>query len=115
MVVVPLSQPAIAREVHPGAAEADSNNWARIAAGGTLLAAGLLLLTGRRRAGMIAAASGAALAMLDQRQTVSAWWRQVPVYLDNVQNLLNGVQNGVQQVAEKREKLRRVFLKNPNG
>lgn len=109
MVVVPLSQVANPSQAHPRSAEPGSPNLVSIASGGALVAAGLLLLTGRRRAGLVAAAAGTALAALDQKERVSAWWSDVPVYLDSLQHLLNNVQGTVQQVAIKREKLRRIF------
>jgi hypothetical protein len=93
----------------PRTFEEEPTNWARIAAGGTLLAGGLLLLTGRRRAGLVAAATGTTLALLDQKDAVRSLWQLLPGYIDNLQGLLGKVQSIVENVAEKREKLRRIL------
>jgi hypothetical protein len=86
-------------------------NWVGFAAGGTLVAAGLLLLTGQRRAGMVTAASGAALAMLDQKETLVSWWNMLPGYIDEVQGLLTQVQGAVEELAAQRERLRRILAR----
>ena len=113
MVVVPLTKSAYESEPMPRTFEAKSTSWAGLAAGGTLLAGGLLLLTGRRRAGLVAAAAGATLALLDQKDTLRSWWNLAPVYIDEVQQVLNQVQAGVEDIAAKREKLRRILA--PRG
>lgn len=113
MVVVPLSKSEYDSEPMPRSSEAQSTNWARVAAGGTLLASGLLLLTGRRRAGLTAAAAGATLALLDQKEAVSYYWRLLPLYIDNVQRVLENVEAIVEDVAVKREKLRHILA--PRG
>ena len=109
MVVVPLTKPTYDSESMPRSTESDSTNWARIAAGGSLLASGALLLAGHRRAGLIAAATGTTLALLDQKDAVRSVWQLLPGYIDNVQRLLNQVQSTVEDVAVKREKLRKIL------
>lgn len=111
MVVVPLSSTAGDSRTRPGATESETLNWVGFAAGGTLVAAGLLLLTGQRRAGMVAAASGAALAMLDQQETLLSWWNALPGYIDEVQGLLGHVQETVEELAIQRERLRRILAR----
>jgi hypothetical protein len=86
-------------------------NWIGFAAGGTLVTAGLLLLAGERRAGMVAAASGTALALLDQQETLHSWWNALPGYIDQVQGVLDKVQVAVNEIAVKREDLRRVLAR----
>jgi hypothetical protein len=71
----------------------------------------LLLLSGKRRAGMVAAASGTALAMLEQPETLRLWWNALPGYIDQAQQILGQVQDAVNEVAVKREALRRVLAK----
>jgi hypothetical protein len=109
MVVVPLSKPEGDSPTTPGAVESDTMNWIGFAAGGTLVAGGLLLLAGERRAGLVAAASGTALAMLDQKETMYSWWNALPSYIDQVQRVLGQVQDTVNEVAAKREELRRIL------
>jgi hypothetical protein len=95
----------------PEIVESEAMNWVGFAAGGTLVTAGLLLLAGERRAGMVAAASGTALALLDQQQTLHSWWNALPGYIDQVQDVLAKVQETVNEVAAKREDLRRVLAR----
>jgi hypothetical protein len=111
MVVLPLSMPANDSNAAPRAPGDDPMNWVRVAAAGTLAASGVLLVTGRHRAGLVAAASGTALAMLDQKQTVRAWWDALPGYLAEVQSLLGRVQGAVDELSAQREKLHRVLSK----
>jgi hypothetical protein len=111
MVIVPLSKPVNDSPTTPGSLESETLNWAGFAAGGALVAAGFLLLSGQRRAGMVAAASGTALAMLDQQETLHSWWNALPGYIDQVQELLGQVQDTVNDIAVKREALRRVLAR----
>ncbi len=109
MVVVPLTRSEFDSEPMPRTSDGEQTNWARVAAGGTLLAGGLLLLTGRRRAGLAVAAAGATLALLDQKEAVSRFWRSLPGYIDNVQRVLENVEGTVADLSAKRDKLRRIL------
>jgi hypothetical protein len=111
MVVVPLSKPETDSPTTTAAVESEAMNWIGFAAGGTLVAGGLLFLIGERRAGLVAAASGTALGMLDQPETLRSWWEALPGYIDRVQHLLGSVQDTVNEVAAKREDLRRILAK----
>jgi hypothetical protein len=111
MVVVPLSKPVSDFPAPSRAQESETMSWVGYAAGGTLVAAGLLLISGQRRSGIVAAAAGSALALLDQRETVNSWWNALPGLIDNVTGLLNQVQGAVEDVAVKRETLRRVLAR----
>lgn len=111
MVVVPLAQPEMERVVERRSSPCEGSNWARIAAGGSLLAGGLLLLTGRHRAGLVTAAAGTALAVLDQQETVKAWWNALPGYIDQAQQLLAKADATVAEVASQRERLHRILVK----
>jgi hypothetical protein len=64
-----------------------------------------------RRSGTVAAASGAALALLDQQETLRSWWHTLPGYIDDVQRLLGQVQGTVDDIAAQRQKLRRILAK----
>jgi len=103
MVVVPLTQPEKQSKIQRISSAVEGTNWARAAAGGSLLAGGLLLL--------VAAASGTALAMLDQQETVKAWWNALPGYIDTVQQLLGQVEQTVAEVAAQRERMHRILSK----
>lgn len=78
-------------------------------AAGTLLAGGGLLLGGKRKQGLIAAAAGVSLAMLDQKETVSLWWSQLPETVNQVQDFLGQVQHTLDEVSVQRDKLARVL------
>lgn len=93
----------------------DSIDWVRIAAASSLIAGGLLYIAGERRAGIAAAATGTALAMIDQQDVLRAWWRQLPGYVDQVQQMLDDVQTLVEDITGKRERLREVLGKVSNA
>jgi hypothetical protein len=111
MIVVPLSRGANESGGAPRDDKADSTDWIRFAAAGTLAAGGALLLTGNRRAGLVMAASGAALAMLDQQETVRAWWDMLPGFLEELQTLLSRAQAAVEDLSTHSQKLRRALGK----
>ena len=91
--------------------KADSVNWVRVAAAGSLALSGVLLMSGRRRAGLVTAVSGTALAMLDQQDSMKAWWEALPVYLTEVQLMLDRAQCAVNDVAIQRERIHRILSK----
>jgi hypothetical protein len=111
MVVVPLTQPETEREIRieRRAGNFDSPNWVRIAAGGGLLAGGLLLLTGNKRLGLATATGGAALALLDQKDTVLELWNALPGYIDRAQHMIGKVERTVAEISEQRERLHRIL------
>jgi len=110
MVVVPLlkrtNEPEPVQSTPP---EPHPIHWVRIAAAGTLIASGALMLGGKRRAGMVAAATGTSLALLDQQEALSAWWKILPSYIGEVQRLLSQVQGTVDGIAAQRERLWRTL------
>lgn len=105
MVVVPLTKPANSMDEEPYSSDTSCVNWLTIAAATALAAGGALLVCGRPRAGLIAAASGTALAMLDQQDTVADWWRALPNYLAQVQDVLGRVQETIDDISAQRERL----------
>jgi hypothetical protein len=119
MVVVPLAKPTETQSEAPGApsqAQAapivrrvPEPNWLRYAAAGTLAASGVLLVAGQKRAGLIVAASGAALAMLDQKEAVSAWWSMLPGFLDEMSATLGKAQTAVQDLSTQGKKMREML------
>jgi hypothetical protein len=110
MVVLPLLKQENGASVE-SVTEQEELNWVGLAAGSALIAGGLLLLSGKRRAGVVAASAGTALAMLDQQETISSWWHTLPSYLDDVQRTLTQVQNGVNDLAAKRQTLHRILAR----
>ena len=111
MVVVPLSKAGDAPGREPNPSGADSTPWIRYAAASTLAAGGALLVTGNRRAGLVTALAGAVLTMIDQQEVVNAWWNALPIYLEEVQEMLGRAQSAVNDLSQQGEKLRRVLSK----
>jgi len=110
MVVVPLPK----RESNAddtSVNEANSTTWVRMAAAATLAASGALLVAGKRRAGLLTAVTGAALAMIDQREAVSKWWSALPGHLEEIEGVLSRAQAAVEDLSVQGEKLRRVLGK----
>ncbi|MGD0729948.1 MAG: hypothetical protein ABR956_01705 [Terracidiphilus sp.] len=111
MVALPFPEPECEFEPELDNYEAEPLNWVGMAASGALITGGVLLATGQRRAGLAVAASGAALAMLDQKETLAAWWSLLPVFIDEIQNLLDQVQGAAQEVDAQREKLHKLLAR----
>jgi hypothetical protein len=111
MVAFPLSQPEDEFELELDDCDAERLNWVGMAASGALITGGVLLATGHRRAGLAAAASGAALALLDQKETLTAWWSMLPGFIGEIQELLNQVDDAVMRVDAQRERLHRVLAR----
>ena len=80
---------------------AETLDWISIVSGGSLLAAGLLMLSGKRRAAMAAAAVGTSLAMLEQQELLGPLWKQLPGYVDQVQQAIDQVRNAVEEITVK--------------
>lgn len=102
-VSVPKLVPRVMREAD------DSVDLVKIAAGGALMAGALLVLTGNRKAGVAAAATGTALAVLDQKDLITSWWRQIPGYIDQAQRFIGQVQSAMEEMAARREALRKAL------
>ena len=93
------------------AANDEAFNWVRIAAVGSLALSGVLIMSGRRRAGLVSAVTCTAFAMLDQQDSVKTWWQTLPVYLAEVELMLNRAQGAVDSAAAQHRKLRQIFKK----
>ena len=108
MVVVPLTK-SRSNAGESCASDSESMSWVRMAAAGTLVAGGALLIAGKRRAGLVTAMTGAALVMLEQRDVVSQWWSALPVYLEEMQEMVGRAQAAVDDLSVQGEKLLRVL------
>jgi uncharacterized protein YoxC len=53
--------------------------------------------------------------MIDQQDTLRAWWRQLPGYVDQIQHMLDDVQALVEDITGQRERLREVLGKVSNA
>ena len=103
--------PPQATIVAPARPPAKSPEWLKYAAGGSLLAGSVLLFSGKHKAGLLAAATGAALTMLDQQETVAAWWKALPGLVDDASRMLGQVEGVIQNIDSQREKLRALARK----
>lgn len=110
MAVVPLSQATgNVSEIRPSTAQ--SRQFVRMLAAGTLVTSGVLLAAGKRRAGLTTALTGAALVMIEQREAVGRFWNALPRYLGAAQGVLGRAQAAVEDLTVQSEKLHRVFRK----
>lgn len=113
MVVVPLPSPVNSPLAAQDPRPKQSNEWLRYAAGGALAAGGILLLSGKRRAGLLTASTGAALAMLDQQETVEAWWLALPGLIEDAERMLTQVEGVMNNLDAQRAKIRALVKKEP--
>ena len=111
MMVVPLTRGEFESGVGTCDDEAESTNWIRYAAAGTLAASGVLLVTGNKRLGVVTAVSGAALALIDQQETVRKCWDKLPEFLEELQGLLSRTQAAVEDLSSQSQKLRQALTK----
>ena len=86
-------------------------DWVRLSAAGALLTGSILLLTGKRRPGLLLSTAGAALAMVDEKELVKQWWEALPGYLDRTQRMIDQVQQTVDDLAAKRDKIKSILSK----
>lgn len=110
MVVVPLAatgnDPVTSA---PRSGKPESICWLRVAAAGALATGGVLLMARKQRAGLAMAAAGTALTILDQQETVRAWWNHLPGYLEEVQGVLTRAQGAVDELSAQGERLRHIL------
>jgi hypothetical protein len=111
MVVVPLTQGANDPVGVTRKNAAETTDWIRYAAAGTLAASGVLLVTGNKRLGLVTALSGAALALIDQQEAVRKCWDRLPEFLEELQGLLSKTQAAVEDISSQSQKLRQALTK----
>ena len=111
MVVVPLTRGEFESSFETRDDGAESTNWIRYAAAGTLAASGVLLVTGNKRLGLVTALSGAALALIDQQDAVRKCWDRLPEFLEDLQGLLGKTQAAVEDLSSQSQKLRQALTK----
>ena len=84
--------------------------WTRVVAAGSLVASAYLLFTGRRKAALAVAAGGAAVSLLENPQFAQDLWKGIPGYLHSAKDMLVRVEEFVEDVAEKGDKLRKTWI-----
>jgi hypothetical protein len=73
-----------------------------------------LLLAGRRRAGVAVAAVGTALALMEDPDTLSRWWCELPSFIGKSQQVLDRVEQVVENFSESGTQLRNLVAKVTN-
>lgn len=94
----------IARQVEAGLSDIP---WTRGVAAGSLLVGAVLLMTGRRKSGVALAAAGAAVALLENPETVREFWDQVPRMLRSSQDFLVRIEDLMEELNKQGVRLRK--------
>jgi len=84
--------------------------WTRVVAAGSLVASAWLLFTGRRKSALAVAAGGAVVALLEKPEIAQEIWKGIPGYLHSAKDMLVRVEEFVEDVAAKGEKLRQTII-----
>ena len=85
-------------------------HWTRAVAAGSLIASAWLLFTGRRKSALAVAAGGAAIALLEKPEALQEIWKGIPGYLQSTKDMLVRVEEFVEDVAVKGDKLRKTLI-----
>jgi hypothetical protein len=84
--------------------------WTRALAATSLIASAYLLVTGRRKSALAVAAGGAAVALLEKPEALQELWKGIPGYLRSAKDMLVRVEEFVEDVAAKGDKLRKTLI-----
>ena len=113
MVAVPISRPMPLSEVpaaHPAPiAEASSHELTTWMAAGAVVAGGALMVTGHRKAGLAVAVAGTALALLEEQELVSDWWKSLPTYLSQAQDFLDKVEHYLEEASVQGKRIQAIL------
>jgi hypothetical protein len=91
------------------APQASSPDWTHYVAAGTLIAGGVLMVAGHKRTGMAVATAGAALALVEEQETIKNWWKNLPGYLDNAQRFLDRIEGYLEEAAVQGQRLQGIL------
>jgi hypothetical protein len=87
-------------------------HWTRAVAATSLIASAYLLVTGRRKSALAVAAGGAAVALLEKPEALRDFWNGVPGYLRSAKDMLVRVEEFVEDIAERGDKLRKTLTES---
>lgn len=87
-------------------------HWTRAVAATSLVASAYLLVTGRRKSALAVAVGGAAVALLEKPEGIQEILKGVPGYLRSAKEMLVRVEEFVEDVAEKGNKLRKTIVES---
>ncbi len=86
--------------------------WTRAVAATSLIAGAYLLVTGRRKSALALAAGGAAVALLEKPEVLRDLWKGMPGYINSAKDMLVRVEEFVEDVAAKGDKLRKTLTES---
>lgn len=87
-------------------------HWTRAIAATSLIASAYLLVTGRRKSALAVAAGGAAVALLEKPEALRDIWKGMPGYLHSAKDMLVRVEEFVEDLAAKGDKLRKTLTES---
>jgi hypothetical protein len=87
-------------------------HWTRAVAATSLIASAYLLVTGRRKSALAVAAGGAAVALLEKPEALRDIWKGMPGYLHSAKDMLVRVEEFVEDLAAKGDKLRKTLTES---
>jgi hypothetical protein len=84
-------------------------DWTQLLIAGTLVASGTMILTGHKRSGAAVAAAGAALALIEEQDTVVEWWKKLPQVLGQAQDFLVRVEHYLDEAATQGHRIQNIL------
>jgi hypothetical protein len=84
--------------------------WTRVVGAGSLIVSAWLLFTGRKKSALAVAAGGAAVALLEKPEVAQELWKGLPGYLHSAKDMLVRVEEFVEDIAERGNKLRKTLI-----
>jgi hypothetical protein len=86
--------------------------WTRAVAATSLIASAYLLVSGRRKAALAVAVGGTAVALLEKPEVVRDLWKGMPGYLRSAKDMLVRVEEFVEDLAAKGDRLRKTLIES---
>jgi hypothetical protein len=87
-------------------------HWTRAVAATSLIASACLLVAGRRKSALAVAAGGAVVALLEKPEVLRDLWNGMPGYLHSAKDMLVRVEEFVEDIAAKGDKLRKALTES---
>jgi len=89
--------------------EVKSQDWPTWVAAGAVVAGGALMVTGNRRAGLAVAAAGTALALIEEQDVVTTFWKKLPDYLNQAQDFLDQVERYMAEASVQGQRIQSIL------
>jgi hypothetical protein len=84
----------------------DDRAWIRSLAVSSLITGAVLLARGKRKAGFTVTIVGAAIAVLEDPESVRAGWNNLPSYIDAGKQMLNRLENFLEDLIAQGDRVR---------